>query len=258
LLAARDACPDSGQIAFSLGQEFEFRADSNKMFSLFDECRFPKVPASYALAQARYAYLWSDLERAKSYIEPILDAYWKLRIADDTFLYMRGLPFFGQTWAYLAAFLELQGRLDELETRTAAAASRISDFNFEPTMKFLKAVRSDDYSPYLQEPRRGTAYERTLAAVLLAARARTYADAAAKLEAVALTENDFPWLADILLLAKCVNAYRLTGHDDDALVTAFFEKQPLLFEPDHAFNFRGLWDQERLKLRYRAQRSAGG
>jgi hypothetical protein len=107
--AAREACPTSSVIAFSLGQEHEARGEPALMFELFDACRFPKVPASHALVQARYAYLWDDLSRAESYIEPIFEAYWSLGIVDDTFLYIRGLPFFTQTWAYLAAFLELGG-----------------------------------------------------------------------------------------------------------------------------------------------------
>src|SRR5205814_2242842 len=55
----RSACPDSGPIAFSLGQEHEHRGEVEQMLALFDAYRFPKIPAKHALAQARYAYLWS-------------------------------------------------------------------------------------------------------------------------------------------------------------------------------------------------------
>ncbi|MBN1855160.1 MAG: hypothetical protein JW829_20685 [Pirellulales bacterium] len=48
-------CPDSGFMIFSLGQEHEFRGETGQMFECFDKALFPKVPAQYALAEARYA-----------------------------------------------------------------------------------------------------------------------------------------------------------------------------------------------------------
>ena len=63
------------------------------MFACFDGCVFPKVPSSYVLAAARYAYLWGDAERGSKYVAPIADAYFQLGIVDDHFLYVRGLPY---------------------------------------------------------------------------------------------------------------------------------------------------------------------
>ncbi|HJX66359.1 MAG TPA: hypothetical protein VJ860_20680 [Polyangia bacterium] len=254
---ARNACQNSNQIAFSLAQEHEFRGEAAEMFSLFDACRFPKVPASYALAQARYAYLWSDLTRAQAYIAPIFEAYWSLRIADDTFLYLRGLPFFSQTWAYAAAFQELSGRLDQLEKETREAAGRLVDFDGAPAVKFVQAVRANDFSEYLREPGRGTAYERTRAAVLLSSGMATQEDAAVALNDVKLGPGDFPWLSDMVLLARCAAASRWGDPREESLAAEFFLKQPLLFEPDHAFNFRLLGYQEKLKARYRQNRCQG-
>jgi hypothetical protein len=253
----RSACPDSGQIAFSLGQEYEHRAEVEEMFALFDAYRFPKIPASHALAQARYAYLWSDLTRAHAYIDPIFEAYWNLRIADDTFLYLRGLPFFSQTWAYSAAFRELSGQLDRLQKQTEEAAGRLADFDVTPVMKFVGAVRSNDFSEYVREPRRGTAYERTRAAVLMSNGMATHAEAAAVLNDVQLGESDFPWLSDIVLLAKCAAASRWNDPSEGPLTAEFCKRQPLLFEPDHAFNFRLLGYQEKLKARYQENKRRG-
>jgi hypothetical protein len=252
----RRACPESAQIAFSLGQEHEYRGEVEQMFALFDAYRFPSIPASHALAQARYAYLWSDLRRAHAYIAPIFEAYWKLRITDDTFLYLRGLPFFSQTWAYSAAFRELDGQLEQLEEETRQLASKLADFDVAPAVKFVQAVRSDDFSAYVQEPRRGTAYERTRAAAFVSVGMATHAEAAAVLDDVRLSENDFPWLSDMVLLARCVAASRSNDPGEESLIAAFFKRQPLLFEPDHAFNFRVLAYQEKLKVRYQQQRRA--
>jgi hypothetical protein len=253
---ARAACPDSGRIAFSLGQEYEQRAEPESMFALFDAHRFPTIPSGYALAQARYAYLWSDVTRARSYVEPILEAHWKLRIADDTFLYLRGMPFFGQTWAYWAAFRELSGDLAAFEKETEEVASKVTDYDVTPMLELIRSIRSNDFSQYVREPRRGTGYERTRAAVLLSKILKTKADAMAALDDVQLGEDDCPWLGDIVLLARAEAAARWNDPVADELCAEFLRRQPLLFEPDHAFNFRLLEWQERLKARYQENKRA--
>jgi tetratricopeptide (TPR) repeat protein len=91
---AADQYPASGPIQFSLGQEYEFRGDPDRMLECFDRARFPGIPAEYALSQARYAYLWNRFDKGRAYIEPLLPIYFDLRILDTTFLYLRGLPFF--------------------------------------------------------------------------------------------------------------------------------------------------------------------
>ncbi len=90
--------PDSLFMLFSLGQEHEFRGETDPMFECFDKALFPKVPAQYALAEARYAYLWGRPEKGWSYVEPLMPVYFDLKILDTTFLHIQGLPFFQQTW----------------------------------------------------------------------------------------------------------------------------------------------------------------
>ena len=70
----------------------------------FDKAVFPKAPAVFALAEARYAYLWDRTDKGWSYTEPLMPVYFSLKNLDTTFLHIRGLPFFQQTWSYLAAF----------------------------------------------------------------------------------------------------------------------------------------------------------
>jgi tetratricopeptide (TPR) repeat protein len=71
------AIPASGEIAFSLAQEYERAGDIERAFALFDRFVFPAVPAVYALAAARYAYLWNEFTRGTVYVLPIFDAYFE-------------------------------------------------------------------------------------------------------------------------------------------------------------------------------------
>ena len=229
------------------------------MFALFDEFTFPQLPATYALAQARYAYLWGDAVRGLQYVMPIADYHFDLKIADDNFLYIRGMPFFSQTWAYAAAFFELKNELDALRMLTKKATRVLVDYDASPLENLVQAVTSGDFSPYMASPRRGSAYERTLTAVLLAQREITFDLAIEHLNEVRLTDNDFPWLADILLLARSEAAHRHSVDEAQRLVHEFLRRQPMLFEPDHAFNFRLLGYQETLRHAYQEsrRRSAG-
>jgi len=257
-VAARAAIPESSQIAFSLAQEHEYRGEPNQMFELFDDHRFPTIPASYAFAQARYAYLWNDFDRGLRHVEPILQAQFNFKIADDMLLHMRGMPFFSQTWGYLAAFYELKGDLGLAVQLTHDAKHKLIDYDVSEHERLLTAVRTSDYSQFAAEPRRGTAYERTRAAVLLAQHLPTPEESHRALDDVQLNDDDFPWLADILLLERAEIAHRHSLSAEEDLLERFLGRQSLLFEPDHAFNFRLRPYQETLKERYqRSRRSAG-
>ena len=77
----------------------------------------------------------------------------------------------------------------------------------------------------------------------------------AVLDAVRLTPADHPWLADIRTLAKAELYHRFDMPDrEQSALSEFWPRQPLLFEPNHAFTF-GLIDyQETLKPRYQSDR----
>ncbi len=257
--------PSSGLIAFSLAQEYEFAGRIPEMFALFDRFRFPSLPASHALAQARYAYLWSETSRAIEFTLPILDVYRQLRIVDDNFLYMRRLPFFSVTWGTLGAFYTLRNDLPAFLSLTNDLASRLQDYDFAGILSFLRAAMENDFSGYissLEEYRK--AYEARgipsgllamKAAVLATRKAANPALAQRDLDSVKLTDQDFGWLEDIRLLA---GIDILTGHGQvsppHALVTDFLRRQPLLFEPNHAFDFQLITIQEALKPTYQSNR----
>ncbi len=255
-LKAHALFPHSAMIAFSLGQEHEYIGDTASMFDLFDRTSFPKLPASHALAQSRYAYLWGDINRAIAYVEPILEMHCQLGIADDTFLYIRRMPSFGQTWAYMAAFHELQGDLSRLEAITQNAAAHLQHDDLSQYVDFLSCMKAKDFSRYATRIQHGTSYERVSAAVILSLGEKSYLHARDILDSVQLPDSDSPWLHDILLVAKCEAAHRCEPSAEPELVERFFLHQPLLFEPDHAVNFRILGYQEHLKPLYQARRRA--
>ncbi len=255
-IEAHAAFPESATIAFSLGQEYEYLGDIASTFELFDRAVFPKLPASHALAQSRYAYLWGDLQRAVSYVEPVLEMHYKLGIADDMFLYIRGMPFFSQTWAYMAAFAEIQGDLARLDKVTRTAVSRLKECDLSHLVEFLACIKTRDFSRYAASLQSGTGYARSRAAVIRALREESYQRAQDVLSSVRLADNDFPWLPDMLLLANCEAAHRCEPSAEPGLVERFFLRQPLLFEPDHAVNFRVLDYQESLKRIYQSRRRA--
>jgi hypothetical protein len=164
------------------------------------------------------------------------------------------MPFFGQTWAYLAAFLEVQGDLSKLETATRTAASRLKDIDLSPQRDLLSCMRSKDSAPYAARLHSGTGYERARAAVIVSHTEDTFMRALEVLDSVRFGDNDFPWLGEMLLLAKCEAAHRCQASAETGLMESFFIRQPLLFEPDHAVNFRVLEYQESLKRIYRSRR----
>jgi hypothetical protein len=251
---AHERFPKSALITFSLGQEYEYAGRPAAMFEMFDLAQFPSVFAKYALAESRYAYLWGDIDRAIQYLNPVLKAHYSLGIADDTFLYIRGMPFFSETWAYLAAFHEILGHFDAINKLTQTAIARLRDFNFAPLQAFIRAIQANDFSSYAAQAAAATGYERVRAAVITAKSASSFAEAGRVLDDVMLAANDFPWLSDMLLLSRCEAAHRHEPSLERALVDSFLARQPLLFEPDHVFNFRLVAYQEHLKTIFRSRR----
>lgn len=264
-----EACPSSSFLSFSLGQEYEHFGKPVEMFELFDRTKFPDIPASILLAEARYAYLWNRPDKAESYLRPVLEACYKLGIADDTFLYMRGLPFFSETWAYLGLFFILQNNFEAFRAFTEQASQKLSDCDFTFHKMELECFASNDFSPLKNQlgsrieaakPKNfPTTYDEMRVAILRAQLCADAQDAEAELNSVQLTPKDFKWLEDIRLLARCELAHRSKNEaSETALQAEFFSKQPLLFEPSHVLNFN-LWRyQEKLKARYQNRKRANG
>ena len=261
---ANEKFPDSAQIRFSLGQQY-IRANAvEKGFELFRTCKFPEIPREYTLAQARYAYLFNRYIDGLLFIRPFFDAYKKLRILDDHFLYVRGLPFFGRWWAYLAAFTILSEDLNELESITKYVVENCHDYDFEYLQAELRAYRDDKPEYLLEELEKRlanmpegnfpTGYTRMCIAAVKARAATTVEAAKEILAGVILSERDFPWLEDIRTLALAEAAHRLGAPAlENEQTEKFLARQPMLFEPDIALNFHLLRYQERLKPKISAK-----
>lgn len=257
--------PGSSLLQFSLGQEYEYVGDIASMNACFEKSMFPSVPGAYALAQARYAYLWNQIDNGIRYIEPLLATYLELRIADDTFLYLRGMPFLGETWAYLACFQQLRNELASLRVWTEQAAERITDFDFARLLILLDCAESQDFRTYIQELdqalRNGSetipkGYIAIQAAMLQLVNCTDIERSEKRLIDVVLRENDFPWLEDMRLLGRCeVASFRGESDKVGQLKTDFLLRQPLLFEPSHAFDFGVTSYQEDLKVAYQASKN---
>ncbi len=205
-------CPDSALLHFSLGQEHEFRGAIDDMVRSFDRAAFPNVPAQYALAEARYCYLWNRNDKGWSYVEALMPAYFKLKILDTTFLHIRGLPFFEQAWAYLAAFSQIGGDWVPLSKLTDKAAAECSDCDFDYLKAELEAFKSGEFSPLkagLQSSIDGaqkhnwpSGYQTLRLKIILAQESSDGEEANRLLDSVTFSERDFPWLDDMRLLAN--------------------------------------------------------
>jgi hypothetical protein len=255
--------PNAARIRFSLAQQHERLGDIDKAFDLFSTGRFPELQREFVLAQARYAYLWDRYEHGREFVRPFFEAYKELRILDDHFLYVRGVPFFGTAWSYLGAFSLLSGEWDELEDVTRFVVKHCSDYDFEELQLELRAQREGKpellVAP-MQKRIQGSSqfpagYFQMYIAVANARLAHSAHEAESALAEVKLTEKDHRWLEDIRTLAKAEVAHRFgQANTEQEHIAAFLQRQPMLFEPDIAFNFHLLQYQESLKPHYRRLR----
>jgi len=249
-----------------IGVRRVFSADDERRideaFALFRQNSLPELPCSHLLVQARYAYLWSRYGDAKQFLRPMLDWYRKLRILDDHFLYMRGLPFFGEWWACFAAVCALAGDWDEISALTEELAATCSDFDFDELRLKLEALRTGNYGSLAEHlnnrpqlPAGMTGYRSMRAAAALARVAvADPAEGRRLISDVRLDANDFGWLEDVRTVWLASLARREGKAALEAtLQDAFLQKQPLLFEPNHALNFMFLEYQEQLKVRYQTR-----
>lgn len=261
-------CPHSQSIRFSLGQEHEARGEINEMFACFDGCHFPSVSSPFMMAAARYAYLWGNPAKGIRYLTPIAEAYFKLGIADDHFVYMRGLPFFSQTWSYLVTFAWMQSSYDITDQLLKRSKSKLSEYDFDQLGRFYESHKQNDYSDSIaaltkdlesRDKRFPSGYHRVKLAALQAVGIHEPDTAISLLQNVTLADNDFPWLKDIILIhtARCHWKAGRTA-EETALRSKFLERQKMLFEPDHALNFSFLDYQETLRPLYQTSRKANG
>ena len=252
-----DACPESSQIRFSLAQEYIFLGQPEKAFPLFDDCLFPAVSREFTLAMSRYAYLFSEYERGIKNLNRFFEIYKEVKILDDHFLYVRGLPFFGTAWSHLAAHCVLSGNEETLKSVTSDIINCCYDYDFDFLKTELEAILNNDFRKMIEplhsrqdEIRKyngSTSYNDFKIALFESFSSKTFQEALDKINSVELSNNDFPWLEDIRTLAKAEAAHRFNHDGESELIGSFLHNQSMLFEPDHAVSFGLLAYQEVIK-----------
>ncbi|HVS07002.1 MAG TPA: hypothetical protein VHK65_12700 [Candidatus Dormibacteraeota bacterium] len=258
--------PTSGWLNYGLGQEYEAQGRIDEMAACFRHVRLEQVGSPTVLAMARYHYLWNRFELGQRVIQPIFDHYYELKIADDMFLYMRGLPMFDESFGYRATFARLAGKLDQARYELARAGAELSDADVERLGLDLEATKTGNWEPVLADldsllpslsARLPNGQLRMKQAVLRGRSAMTLEAALAALDDAQLTSNDHPWLEDVRTLARAELFHRFDKPErEQAALSEFWPRQALLFEPNHAFHFGFLDYQEKLKPRYQSHRYA--
>lgn len=260
-VTASQALPDNPEIAFALGQELEFRGQIDEMVNCFRRAPFPKVSAHHTFAAVRYCYLRGRFADGLELMRPLLDAYFKLGIADDTFLYIRGMPFASSAFSTAACLHLLNGDAAGARSLVKRALSGLSDCDLsdfpplieaqdrrEPAMA-VTALESSRESHISDGPFNGFAALQI--AVWKARILGTMAEVDAMLSRVTLSDKDFPWLHDVRTLA-CAEAHHRFNEakKEEAALRGFIEKQPLLLEPEWLFKFGLTTYQERVRTSY--------
>jgi hypothetical protein len=98
-------------------------------------------------------------------------------------------------------------------------------------------------------------YRRLRIAGVRARAARTRNAAELELDHVILWPNDLRWLGDVRVMMRAEIAHHLGDRAaENEAVDDVMRRQPMLFEPEHAFSLGLLTFQERLKPRYRTTR----
>jgi len=257
--------PTSGWLNYGLGQEYEGQGRIDEMAACFRHVRLEQVGSPTVLAMARYYYLWNRFELGQIVIQPVFDRYYQLKGADDMFLYMRGLPMFDESFGYRATFARMAGKLDHARLELARARSELSDLDVDHHELDLEATKTGKWEPVLADlesrlkaldARTPTGQLRMKRAVLRCRAKGSVGAALTELDAVHLTPDDHAWLADIRTLAQAELFRRFHLPDrEEAALAAFWPRQALLFEPNHAFNFGFLDYQETLKPHYQSHRN---
>jgi hypothetical protein len=270
--------PQSGLLAFSLGQALEQHGQWAQAAETFQRVTLgagpeqqklglDPVPAAYVLTIARYCYLWGAFDEGQRHVEQLLGVYGELRIADDTFVYLRGLPFVNEVLETNCALALLAGTPEAASKVLDWAEQSLTDLTVEQDRLCLQAWVTGDWRPVLDSLRsRNTREPATVAfsgfdAMRLASISSRTADSLeaglAALEGVDLAPTDFPWLGDIRTLAAVGLADRFGDRQlRERAVRDFLTHQALLFEPHHVFNFGLLEIQDPLRSDYQSARRA--
>ncbi len=253
--------PNSPNINFNIGSNYEQLGAIKEASKHFENAlQFP-LGSQKLLHISRIGYLWDFYDLGLTALEPIFRHYYELGIADDNFLYMRGLPFYGETFPYKAVLAKLSSNFKIAKIELANSKEKLMDFDFSYIEQKFEAFVSDNYEDVLMSLKESlknqtedfsmNGFSVTLKAVIESRKAANYEDAIQILDTVEITPYDFTWLEDVLIQLKAELASKFKkDQEEQKFKNLFFERQPMLFEPNHVFNFGLDKYQEKLKKIY--------
>lgn len=259
--------PDSDHLNFFMGEVHEKTGRFDKALEHFKKVNIHNVEGHFLIEIARMCYLWDCPARGQRALDDVFQRYHELGIADDHYVFMRGLPFFDVTFGYRVVLSKLEGDLKIAFEELQLARRRLSDYEFdyaiEPT---LKAWITGNWKPVIEslterireseEHGYPNASERMRKAVLESRLSPSLADSFNLLASVEITDRDSRWLKDVRTLAKAETCHRHGDAErEQGFLHDFFSSQPKLFEPDQVFWFDFYDYQEKLKRIYRERKS---
>lgn len=254
-------CPDFQPITFSLGQQYVRANEIERAFSLFARCEFPALPREFTMMIIRYAYLYDRRALALEYLDQFLPGFKQLKILDDHFLYVRGMPFFGSWLGDVLAVSMLQKDFTYVDDVLKWVKANASDYHEESIAASVEYAKTGDFSALVNQSNSYLAeyagsqmpmgFHLARVAVGGARDAKNYEDAIQVLDRLTVGANDHQWLNDMLILAKyeLSQSYKRTdaldGYEFD-----FMARQSLLFEPNLVLSFGMVGTQEELVCKY--------
>ncbi len=265
----KDACekiPNSSAFNYKLALLLEKNGEMDTAFNYFSKLTSEEDLNVYpTLTIVRLYYLWGYYTEGLELIQSILKDYYEIGIIDDHFVSMRGYPFYGEILANLAVFAKLTKNPNLVFEEIEKAKKELKDYPFGKLEDELNAFMSGDWTErtdqlkkelkQLKEYKSPLGYNLVLLELIRARQASSYDEAIQNFNSVKITEYDFPWLKDIVNLGKAEAANRFNKiEDEQKYQKEFFEKQPLLFEPNHVFRFGLIEYQEKLKKIYQTMK----
>lgn len=249
--------PTSQRLAFSIGQEYEYKGDKDTAIKYFTKVKYSHQTAEFYNRIMQYFYLWSKFDQGIKMIQPILDTIYGLGIIDDTFLHIRELPFFSQIYPAKIVFSYLDnGSVDQDEF--IKYKDKFGAEEIEPIENLMKALINKDYEPIIvstqsilervRKDKFPSAFQELQIALFQNKKENNLNNGLKRIDKITISDNDFPWLNDVKTLGKAELAGRLGDKQkENELLDKYFETQLLMFEPFISFDFGFVDYQEKIK-----------
>jgi tetratricopeptide (TPR) repeat protein len=133
--------PNSSRMNYGFGQALIYTGQIDKAVLFFNKINPKDLVGDFSLQMARYMYLWGRPEEGFRYLKPLFNEYMNLGSLDDTFLYMRKLPFFSYTWHTYLALLWIDHRVNEAQGELMKY-KHFSDYDFAHLQKIVDVLCS--------------------------------------------------------------------------------------------------------------------